>query len=115
MATKKQPVEIINNVEECNVYCEQYYNAGKEENKAKALKNEARDALLITTGEFAETYTTKTWQFTVVGAYDRTAWKVDAETLKTKYPVIFEQLVQAEILTEETSHCSAKITNVKPL
>lgn len=113
MATKTDIIEIINNIEEVDAYCEQYDTNKLLKERAETLQKEAATALLVSTGEFAGTYGTKAWKFTVVGAKEKDDVKVDTDALKEKFPVIYEQLKQAGVLTEAKKVTKAYITAVK--
>ena len=109
----KEVIEIINNIEEINAYCEQYDTNKVLKERAETLQKEAATALLVTSGEFAGTYGTKEWKFTVVGAKEKDDVKVDTDALKEKFPIIYEQLRQAGVLTETKKSTKAYITGVK--
>lgn len=106
-------IEIVNNIEEVNAYCEQYDTNKLLKERAETLQKEAATALLVTSGEFAGTYGTKAWKFTVVGAKEKDEVKVNTDALKEKFPVIYEQLKQAGVLTEIKSTKKAYIMAVK--
>lgn len=100
---------------ETNLYCKAYLKAKKDAEKAEAERKDAGNILLASTGEYAGTYKTQKYAFTVVGESTTKTIKAKWDEIQKLYPSLYAKLVEKELVIETEGIKNAYITGVREL
>ena len=101
--------------EEANVYCEQYLQGKKAEQKGKETKDDAGSVLVALLNANGGTYATDKYAFAVIPEKYGKTYTAQWDKIQELYPAVFAELVEKKLIVIKDSHTKAFARDIREI
>lgn len=115
-STKKETIKLLPEVwEETNIYCKQYLQGKKAEQKGKATKDDAGSVLVASFNAVGGSYETNKYAFAIIPEKDGKTYTAQWDKIQELYPAVFAELVEKKLIVIKDSHTKAFARDVREI